>query len=261
MDLKGKTVFITGAAKRIGREIALHFARKGANVLIHYHRSLKEATCLVCELKSFGVKSKAYRANLTNARETKRLAQKILRDFSLIHVVVHNASVFYPVPFEKNSEKDWDNFLSLHLKAPFLLTQALASALKKNGRGVVIFIGDRFSGKPRKNFLAYQVSKEALLVLMKQLAFTLAPNIRVGAVCPGFVLPPEHPFSGTSTKLSRCEAPASPRPERISTYVRIGGVAGNKADGQFLEVPKEDVAKAVIFLAEQDFVTGEVLNV
>ena len=234
-NLKGKTVLITGGSKRIGKSIALAFAQKGANVLIHYHRSLKEATCLVCELRSHKVKSKAYHADLSQVAEISRLAGRIQRDFSKIDILVHNASVFYPVDFEKVLEKNWDDFLNIHVKAPFFLVQKLLPALKK-GKASVIMIGDKVPTRPKAHFLPYEVSKEALTSLTRKLAIYLAPHVRVACVQPGLILPPKNLSQAAQKRLAQ------------ENLLKSWGC-------------QEDVAKAVVFLAEQPFVTGAELVV
>ncbi|QQR81737.1 MAG: SDR family oxidoreductase [Deltaproteobacteria bacterium] len=231
MNLKKKTVLITGGAQRIGREMALHFAKKGANVLIHYHHSLKEATCLICELRSLGVQAKAYRADLTRVADLKRMVEKIVRDFGGIDILVHNASLFYPVDFEKVLEKNWDDFLNIHLKAPFFLIQSFLPSLKKKKEASIILIGDRTLSRPKARFLPYEISKEALKHLSRKLAVFLAPKIRVACVQPGLILPPKNLSPAAQKRLAR------------ENLLKSWGC-------------EEDVARAVIFLAEQPFVTG-----
>lgn len=235
MNLKGKTVLITGAAKRVGKAIAVAFAQKGANVLVHYHHSLKEAMCLVCELRSWGIQSKAYRANLNRVSEISRLSQLVLKDFKNIDILVHNASAFYPIDFEKVSEKNWDDFLGIHVKAPFFLVQNLLPSFKKN-KSVVILLGDKGPTRAKGRFLPYEVSKEALAVLSRKLAKHLAPSTRVVCVHPGLAMPPDKMDPRTKKRLAQ------------ENLLKTWG-------------EQEDVAKAVVFLAEQPFITGAELIV
>ncbi len=233
MNLRGKTVLITGAAKRIGREIALAFARRGANIVIHYHRSQKEAEALALKIKSLRCRADLCRADLLKPREIKSMVASLLRKIGRIDILVNNASAFYRTPFAQVSERDWDLFFALHVKAPFALSQALAPAMKRRGEGRIINIADWSGLRPYRDYLPYCVSKGALITLTQGLAKTLAPEVRVTAVCPGPILPP--------TDLSRRERGAVARKTLVGRWGR-----------------PEDIAQMVVFLAEQDFVTGSV---
>lgn len=231
MDLKGKTVLITGAAKRIGAEVAKQFAEKGATVLIHCHHSRKEADLLSKKIRKLGVKSHVYSADLSRMVEVKKMAQQILKDLGQVDVLINNASLFYRTPFEKIGEEDWDQFLSIHVKAPFFLAQALAPAMKKKGAGRIINIADWSGLRPYQNYLPYCVSKGGLITLTQALAKALAPEILVTAVCPGPILPPED---------------LSPQEKAHVAKKTLVGKWGCP----------EDIARMVVFLAEQEFVTG-----
>jgi NAD(P)-dependent dehydrogenase (short-subunit alcohol dehydrogenase family) len=231
MNLKGKTVLVTGAAKRVGHEIALAFAERGANLLIHCRSSKKEAQELAKKMRATGCQARVYQADLLKVREVKTLAARILKDVGAVDVLVNNASLFHATPFPKVTEKDWDDFLGIHVKAPFFLSQALGSAMKKKGAGRIINISDWSGLRPARDYLPYCVSKGALITMTESLAKNLAPEVLVTAVCPGPVLAP--------TDLSRKER---------------ADVAKKTLVGRWGD-PK-DIAKMAVFLAEQDFVTG-----
>ena len=231
MNLQGKNVLVTGAGKRVGREIARAFAERGANLLIHYRSSKREADSLAREVERFGCQARVYQADLLKVRDIKGLSTKILRDVGVVDILVNNASLFYPTRIEKVKEKDWDAFLSIHVKAPFFLAQALAPAMKKKGTGRIINIADWSGLRPYRNYLPYCVSKGAMITMTQALAKTLAPEILVTAVCPGPILPP--------TDLKRREKKEVARKTLVGHW-------GDPAD----------IARMVVFLAEQDFVTG-----
>ncbi len=231
MDLQNKTVLITGAAKRIGKEIARHFAKKGAHVLIHYRNSRKEAEELAQELKLLKIKTHLYQADLTRQNDIQKMVTQILKENEGVDILVNNASIFYPTPFGKITEKDWDQFFAANLKAPFFLSQALAPSMKKKGRGHIINIADWSGLRPYTGYLPYCTSKGALITLTQGLAKTLAPEIRVNAVCPGPILPPPDFTEDEKEKVAQ------------NTLL---GRWGNP----------EDIAKMVVFLAEQEFITG-----
>lgn len=231
MNLSGKYVLVTGAGKRIGREIALAFAERGANLLIHYHSSKREAESLAREAGCFGRPARLYPADLSKVRDIKNLSARVLRDVGVVDILVNNASLFYSTRFDKVQEKDWDAFLSIHVKAPFFLAQGLAPAMKKKGGGRIINIADWSGLRPYRDYLPYCVSKGALITMTQALAKTLAPEILVATVCPGPILPP--------TDLKRRER------EEVARKTLVGHW-GDPAD----------IARMVVFLAEQDFVTG-----
>lgn len=231
MELRNKTVLVTGAAKRIGREMALAFARKGCRLVIHHNRSHREARAFLKELQSLGVEALSYRADLLKIQDIRKLCQTICREVGTVDILINNASVFYPTPFEKISEKDWDVFLGLHVKAPFFLAQGLAPAMKKGGR--VVNIADWSGLRPYKNYLPYCVSKGALITLTQALAKAMAPRVLVTALCPGPVLPPP--------EMKRSIINETVRKTLVGRWGK-----------------PEDVARFAVFLAEQDFVTGSV---
>lgn len=231
MKLQEKWVLITGASRRIGREIALHFAERGANILLHDHHFGKEAKKLSVEIHRKKVACRIYTADFLKTANILKLTARILKDVGCVDVLINNASLFYPTQFEKIRERDWDVFLGIHVKAPFFLTQALAPAMKKKGQGRVIHIADWSGLRPYKDYLPYCVSKGALITMTQALAKTLAPEVLVTAICPGPILPPR----GMDTA----------KRETIAKKTLVGRW-GNPMD----------IARMAVFLAEQDFVTG-----
>lgn len=230
MDLTGKKVLITGGACRVGRVIAETFADKKAEVLIHYHRSGREADRLLKSLRKRGVRAESYQADLQSPSAIRRMVRRILKRHGSVDVLVHSASVFYPTPFKRISDQNWDHFFQLHIKAPFLLAQLLGPVMKKKGSGRIIHIADG-GHRPMTAYIPYCVTKAGLLSLTQGLAKVLAPEVLVTAVCPGPVLAPAGMSGSEKKKITR-----------HSLLKRWG-------------TPK-DVAKMAVFLAEQDFVTG-----
>jgi len=231
MNLKGKTVLVTGAAKRVGREIALCFARAGAHVLVHYRSSKKEAERLVEEIRSLKVKCYLFQADLSKISEIKRMTAAIRKKIGTVDILVNSASLFYRTKFEATTERDWDDFVAIHLKAPFFLAQFLAPAMKKKGGGRIINIADWSGLRPYRDYLPYCVSKGGVITMTQALAKTLAPEVLVTAVCPGPVFPPPDLTQREKEDVAR------------KTLVGHWG-------------KPEDVARMVVFLAESDFITG-----
>ncbi len=231
MDLKNKTVLITGAARRIGRALAEGFAERGAHVLVHYRNSESEAKELVTALMAKGVRSEAVQADLSSVAAIEALGQRLIRDYERVDVLVNNASTFYPTSLKTLNEAQWDEFIAIHIKAPFFLAQQLGPVMKHKGCGRIINIADWTGLRPQKNYVAYCTTKAALLALTQSLAKELAPEVLVTAVCPGPILAP-----------LGMEAP-----EQVGIADRtLVKHWGNPAD----------LVKQVVFLAEQDFATG-----
>jgi pteridine reductase len=233
MELKGKTVLITGAAKRVGRTIALTLARQGAHVLIHYGQSQKEAQELAGAIADLGVPSALFQADLSNTSECLNLIEEVSRDHS-VDVLINNASIFPRTPLGQMTDEDWDRNMAVNLKAPFTFGLHFGQQMKKKGRGKVINIIDWSAYRPYKNYLPYCVSKGGLVTLTQALALELAPEVQVNGVAPGPVLPPEEYSQKEKEQL-----------KHVTPLQKLG--------------TPEDVAKTVQFLIEgSDFITGQV---
>ncbi len=235
MHLNGKVTLVTGAARRVGRAIALEFTRHGASVAVHYRSSDAEADAVVGEIASQGGKAQAFRANLENVGEIETMVANVLGAFGRIDILVNSASVFAPTPLEKISERDWDSNLDTNLKAPFFLSKYAGAAMRRQGAGKIINIGDWAGIRPYKDYLPYSVSKSAMIGLTKALAKELAPEVQVNCIALGMVMPPE--------EYTKAEV------ERI-----VGRTLTKK-----MGTP-EDVARAVIFFCETDFATGTTME-
>lgn len=236
MDLQQKTVFITGGAVRIGREIALAFASAGANVLIHYHTSAREAAQTVEEIRSYGVASQPFQADLQDAKAVEKLCDAALQSCNGIDILVNCASFLKPTPFPSKQYDDWDTITAVSIDAPYHLANRLTPAMLDKREGTIINILDLSIWQAWSNFTAHSVGKSGLLALTRQLALELSPDVRVNAVMPGYVLPPAH-FSHEKI-------------EAIAKQIPL------KRWGK-----PQEVAKAVLFLARADYITGTVLPI
>ncbi|OHE89295.1 MAG: hypothetical protein A3G75_03165 [Verrucomicrobia bacterium RIFCSPLOWO2_12_FULL_64_8] len=233
MKLKNKVVLVTGAAKRIGRELALAAAQRGARVAIHFNRSAREARSLADEIRSrFCAQAQTFRADLLKIREAQTMVNAVVRHYGALDVLINNASIFERVPCAAVRESDWDRNLNLHLKSPFFMAQAAAPHMRRRGEGKIINIADWAGLRLDKDYIAYGVSKAALIALTQALAKALAPSVQVNAVLPGPVLLPEKWGRAARDKIIA----ATP-------LKRIGSPA--------------DVRETVLFLIEgSDFITG-----
>ncbi|MBI4208274.1 MAG: SDR family oxidoreductase [Deltaproteobacteria bacterium] len=237
MKIKGSTVLITGAARRVGREIALAMARAGAHVIVHYRNSQKEAKRLAAEIQSLGVKASLIKADLSQIRQVHRLLTTISKRSSPIDVLINNASVFYRTPLQNVTEKQWDEIFNTNLRAPFFLSRDIGLRMKKAGKGKIINIADWSGLRPYSGYIPYCLSKGALMTMTQALARDLAPEVQVVAVAPGPVMWPE----GLGEKEKRTVIEKTP-------LRRLGS-------------PK-DVVETVRFLVEgSDFMTGSTIFV
>lgn len=239
MTLLPKNILVTGAAKRLGREISLSLAGHGANILIHYRSSVKAARLLQKEIQALG--SQAFLCPFDFGDRRPGL-QKRIRGFVKglpvpVDALVNNAAIYYPTPFGKITEEVWDDFLTTNLKSPVFLAQEIGSQMLKRKKGAIVNMVDIAGESPFKNYLPYSVSKAGLISATKSLAKELAPHIRVNAVAPGPILEPSNGIT-----------PALKKKIAETTLLKRFGAA-------------KDIAEAVQYLLTADYVTGQILCV
>ena len=185
-----KAALVTGAARRIGRAIALDLAARGYGVGVHYSSSEAEAAALVREIEAGGGRAAALRADLAREDETERLVEAAVQRLGPLGLLVNNASVFRYDDIATVTRESWDAHLEPNLRAPLVLTQHFAELLPKDLGGLVVNLLDARVLHPSPRYLSYTVTKIALWALTQKLAQALAPAIRVNAIGPGPVLPP-----------------------------------------------------------------------
>lgn len=231
-----KTVLITGAAKRIGANIARDLHSNGMNVIIHYYSSEIEAKILTDELNSIRHNS-AYsvKADLRNIDSFNGLLESVLNFTDTLDVLINNASMFYSTSVGKTTADQWMDLVGTNLKAPYFLAQTFQAFLK-SARGCIINITDIYGDFPLKNHAVYSASKAGLIMLTKSLAQELAPEIRVNAVSPGAILWPENFEENYQSEVIA-----------KTLLGRTGSV--------------EDITSAIRFLIDSDFITAQILNV
>jgi pteridine reductase len=191
-SLRGQTVVITGAARRVGAAMARTLHAAGGNILVHHHRSDADAAALAAELNDIRARSAAvHRADLLDATAAPGLVAAALEAFGRLDVLINNASSFYPTPVGRITVAQWDDLIGTNLKAPLFLAQAAAPSLRKN-RGLIINMIDIHGLRPLKAHPVYSVAKAGLVMLTRALARELGPEIRVNGIAPGPVLWPEN---------------------------------------------------------------------
>ena len=184
-----KAALVTGAAKRIGRTIALALARDGFAVAVHYNNSSAEADATAREIESAGGKAVALKADLAAESQVQTLMPRAVAALGSIGVLVNNASLFDRDEVKTATRASWDAHLETNLRAPFVLIQALAAQLPPDAEGAVVNILDERVLNLTPHFVSYTVSKAGLWTLTQTLARALAPRIRVNGIGPGPTLP------------------------------------------------------------------------
>lgn len=184
-----RVALVTGAARRIGRAIALDLARAGFAVAVHHARSGREADEVVAAIEAEGGRAVALAADLGCEAQVGSLLEQATARLGPVGVLVNNASTFEPDGVLDATRASWDFHLDVNLRAPFVLTQALARALPEGAEAVVVNLIDQRVWNLTPHFTTYTLSKAGLWTLTQTLALALAPRIRVVAIGPGPALP------------------------------------------------------------------------
>jgi NAD(P)-dependent dehydrogenase (short-subunit alcohol dehydrogenase family) len=185
--LSGRTVLITGAARRLGRLFALACARAGADIVIHHSRSEDEALAVRQEVFSLGRQAWVFQADFNDPRQAGELIPLINQTTSL-YALVNSAAIFAPLSLDATTLEDWQQHLQINLTTPFLLSQAFAKQAQPGAR--IVNILDWRALRPGADHLPYTISKSALAALTRSLAIALAPDITVNGLALGAILPP-----------------------------------------------------------------------
>jgi len=237
--VQGKTVLITGGARRVGAAICRRLHLAGANLMLHYRTSAGEARLLQAELNHMRPDSVALiQADLLDIAKLPAVVEQTVQTYGQLDALVNNASSFFQTPIGDITAANWNDLLGTNLQAPLFLAQAAAPALKR-AQGAIVNITDIHAERPLKNFVVYSIAKAGLMGLTRSLARELAPEVRVNAVAPGPILWPD---DESFDELSR---------QRIISHTPL------RREGT-----PDDIARAVHFLlADADYITGETINV
>ncbi|MDC0075206.1 pteridine reductase [Candidatus Thioglobus sp.] len=230
-----KTALITGGAARIGAQIARTLHENNFKIIIHCNQSLEKAQLLSDELNSvIKDSSGVISGNLNNIESI----SSIVNSIDSLDLLVNNASVFYPKSVDNSEINDWNDVINVNLRAPFFLSKGLSKKLSI-GSGSIINIIDIHADRPLKNHAVYNISKAGLKMMTQTLAKELAPNIRVNGVSPGSILWPE-----ASAEISEAEK-----------KLMLERIALNRQGSP------QDIADTVLFLANSDYITGQIINI
>jgi len=231
--LEGQVALVTGAAKRIGRSIALRLAAEGASVAVNYRGSKADADSTVREIRAFGAKAIAIQADVSRRDEVRKLFAAVEKEFGRLDILVNNAGTFFAAKFGDLTDEQWDGILNANLKSQFLCAQEAAPIMKRQGRGRIINISSLGGLLAWPGYTHYCVSKAGSIMLTRCLASALGPEILVNSVAPGTI-----------------QFPGEPPDEDYIRRVPLHRTGTG-----------EDIAGAVAYLATADFVTGQVIAV
>ncbi|MBZ5703900.1 MAG: SDR family oxidoreductase [Acidobacteriia bacterium] len=234
--LNGKTVLITGAARRLGRASALALARAGADVAITFRNSAREAQHTVIDLSSFGVRAVALRCDITDQKSVRRTLKEAVKELGGLDILVNNAANYETAEFEKITLRQWDAIFASNTRGPFLVSQEALKYLRER-RGKIINMGSLGGLRPWASHAHYCCSKAAVHMLTKVMAKALAPEIAVNCVAPGMIDLGDKAAAAFMKRMSKL------------TPARRNGTG-------------EEVADAVLFFATAPhFITGQILAV
>ncbi len=247
MEIAGKAAIVTGSAVGVGRATALALARRGARVVINYSRSEEEARQTLADVESLGAEALLVRADVSSDDQVRAMVRQTLDRFSSVDVLVNNAAITHFVNFadlDGLTEEMWDRILAVNVKGVFFCSRAVAGPMRETGRGAIVNISSTAAIRGVGSSIAYTASKAAVINLTMAFARTLAPEVRVNCVAPGFIATRWH--SGRMPPEVFAQAT-----ERVAQETPLRRVC-----------TPEDVAQAVLSLVEgADFVTGQTLVV
>ncbi len=234
--LRGKTVLITGGAKRLGRAFALAMAEAGADIAITFLKSAREAQHTVVDLGGFGIRAVALRCDVREQKSVKAAVKEVVKELGGIDILVNNAATYATVDFENLSVQSWDEMFAINTRGPFLVTQQAMDALRER-KGRIINLGSLGGLRPWVTHTHYCCSKAALIMLTKVASKALSPDIAVNCVAPGMIDLGDKSAAKLLAKMS------------AKTPMKRNGSAN-------------DVTAAVMFFATAPhFITGQVLTV
>jgi 3-oxoacyl-[acyl-carrier protein] reductase len=239
--LEGKTALITGAARGIGRAIALKFAQEGANVAFTDLIINEDAQAVEKLINELGVKGKAYASNAANFNDTNTVVNKIVEDFGQIDILVNNAGITKDGALKRMTEEQWDMVINVNLKSVFNFTKAVQPVMWKLGKGSIVNLSSVVGVGGNANQANYSASKAGIIGFTKSIAQEFgARNIRCNAVAPGFII----------TEMTN-QLPDDVRKQWENQIpLKRGGTP-------------EEVANVILFLASDlsSYVSGQVLNI
>lgn len=191
MKLDNKVALVTGAAHRVGKAIAMALATEGADIVVHYGRSVDAARETAREIEALGRRALLHQADIGNWDAAANLGYAALRHFGHIDILVNSASSYVPDDFFSTTEAGFDKAFDVNVKGAFSLSQVIGRAMVDGAGGAIINVVDEGAFYPWRKYVAHSLSKAALLALTRSQALNLGPKVRVNAICPGPILKPD----------------------------------------------------------------------
>lgn len=235
MELASRVALVTGGGRRVGQALALALARRGMHLAVHYHSSAGGARETAAAARALGVEAELFQANLEDAAAARDLPARVVGRFARLDVLVNSAGIMPQATVEETTVELWDQAMALNLRSCFFTVQGALPYLRA-AKGKVVNLADVGGLEPWPRYTAHCVSKAGVVMLTKALALALAPDVTVNAIAPGAVLPPDEWSDAARDHLAK-----------TTPLKRLGS--------------PEDVGRALVYLLEADYVTGEVLVV
>lgn len=234
--LEGLNALVTGAGKRIGKAVALELARAGANVAVHVNQSASEGEGTRAEVEGLGRRAVVVQANQRSVSEIERACREAAGQLGAISLLVNSAAIWPHVEIDECTEEDFNLAIEVNLRGPFFWGRFLGAEMKRQGGGAIVNIADVTIDRPQPDAIPYGIAKAGIVAMTYGLAKALAPEVRVNAIGPGPILfPSDYPRASAGKDI------------RATLLGREGG--------------PEDIARAVRFLFENDYITGAFIPV
>ena len=234
MNLDSRVALVTGAGHRVGRALAVALGAERMTVAVHFNKSASGAEETVRMITQAGGKARSFGADLSDAESPARLVSSVVKELGTLHVLINSAAVMKRHPFGSITPADWDETMSLNLRAPFFVAQAASAAMTEGG--AIVNISDLAAFETWPSYIPHSISKAGIVKMTEGLARVLAPAIRVNAIAPGAVLLPDDWGEKTGERLSD-----------TTPLRRLGD--------------PQDVVDAMLYLLRSDYVTGETIVV
>lgn len=229
-----RVALVTGGARRVGRALSVALAGRGYHVAVHYNQSSAEAEQLVAELREAGGAATPFGADLSTSDAPAGLVDRVVDTLGRLDVLVNSAAIMLRTPPGAVTLAEWDSIFALNVRAPFFASQAAAARMTAGG--IIVNMADLAAFETWPAYVPHGISKAAVVQMTRAMARTLAPRIRVNAIAPGVVLLPEGWDEAAAARLAS------------TTPLRRNGTP-------------DDVVRALLYLLDADFVTGEVMHV
>jgi pteridine reductase len=226
---------VTGGGRRVGKALALALAKRGAVVAVHYNSSAAGAQEVAASIAASGSRAETFGGDLSDPKTPEDLVARVAKRFGSLDVLVNSAAIMERTPFGETSVAQWDRIMALNFRAPFFLAQAAAPHLRRAG-GVIVNIADLAAFETWPGYIPHGLAKSGIVRLTKSLARVLAPEVRVNAIAPGTVLLPDDWTKDDEARLNE------------TTPLKRQG-------------SPDDVAAAMLFLLDADYITGETIIV